>query len=667
MARLQHPQVVQIFRIGDHEGRTYLEMEFVEGGSLADRLDGTPLPAVAAARLIESLARAVHHAHLRGIIHRDLKPANILLTSENVPKLTDFGLAKSLEDDDGLTRTNSIIGSPSYMAPEQAVGTGYRVGPGTDVYALGAILYELLTGRPPFRAATIFQTLEQVKSADPAPPSRLQPALPVDIETIALKCLQKEPARRYANAEALADDLCRFARGEPILARPVGTVARVLKWAQRHPMTAGLAIASAVSTVLLIGVLAAANLAIRHKQEQILEALRRERLVRSELALTNERLAAQKRQTEEALQRKTVALEERNDDLLRKRQASYFQRVALADAEHRAGREDRARQLLDACPVDLRGWEWRVLKNSLTSQPSAFIGHTSEVWDAVLSPDGRTLASAGFDNTVRIWDVATRELKHTLLGHEARVYSVSFDRDGTRLVSASADRTSIIWDVPNGRLLHVLRGHSDNVRCASFSPDGHLIVTGSWDGTLRIWAAQTGRSLFVYPTGAGWITRVAFGPDGRWIAVGGASGHAEVWEYATGRRIQSFELHSGPVLSVSFSPDGLRVASTSNDAGFGVVKIWEVLSGREILHIEDPTGLHERVVFSPDGRRLATSGWTGLVKIWDASSGREVLSLRGHSDRVWGVAFSPDGETLVSASADRTILLWNARSSRKLP
>ena len=197
VARLQHPQVVQVFRIGDHNGRPYLEMEYIDGGSLADRLEGQPWPPVQAARLVESLALAVHHAHVRGIVHRDLKPANILLTAEGIPKVTDFGLAKSLGADIDLTRTDSIIGSPSYMAPEQAGGTVRRIGPATDVYSLGAILYELLTGRPPFRAATVLDTLEQVRSAAPPSLSRIQSGLPIDLETIVLKCLEKDPARRY--------------------------------------------------------------------------------------------------------------------------------------------------------------------------------------------------------------------------------------------------------------------------------------------------------------------------------------------------------------------------------------------------------------------------------------------------------------------------------------
>jgi WD40 repeat protein/tRNA A-37 threonylcarbamoyl transferase component Bud32 len=667
VARLQHPQVVQIFRIGDYQGRPYLEMEYVEGGSLADRLDGRPWNPTEAARLIESLALAVHHAHIREIVHRDLKPANILLTADGIPKVTDFGLAKSLGADIGLTRTDSIIGSPSYMAPEQARGTASQVGPATDVYSLGAILYELLTGRPPFRAATVLDTLEQVRSADPAPPSRIQPGLPIDLETIVLKCLEKEPTRRYPSAEALATEIGRFCAGEPIKARPVGFVGRGVKLARRRPLTAALTILSAASMVLLIIMLAKSNLAISRQQRATFEALTRERWLREELGRANERLAEQQRQTQAALENKTVALEATSEYLQRERQASYFQRIALADSERLAGRYDRVDQVLAGCPDDVRGWEWRYLKQSSRREPLAFIGHTGEVWDAAISPDGLRLASAGFDHMINLWDVATGKLERTLRGHKERAYSVGFDKDGTHLVSASADKTAIIWDVASGNALHVLRGHTDNVRCAAFSFDGHTVVTGSWDGDLRVWDAVAGDLYRKYQTGAGRITRVAFRPDSRYVAVGGTSGRTEVREVYSGRFAQGFESKLGAILSVAFSPDGWRIATTSNAAGIGIVKIWDVLRGHELLSFKVGSGLVERVAFSPDGRRLATSGWDGVVRIFDVATGHEVLALRGHSDRVWGVNFSPSGDALVSASADRKILLWNASDQDRSP
>jgi tetratricopeptide (TPR) repeat protein len=267
-ACLQHPNIVQIYEVGEADGRPYLALEFVEGGSLAAKLDGTPQPPRSAARFVETLAHAVNAAQCQGIIHRDLKPANVLLGSTTpglslpdeswllaaVPKISDFGLAKRLGDAAGPTHSGAVLGTPSYMAPEQAAGKGKETGPATDVYALGAILYELLTGRPPFKAATALDTAMQVITDDPVPPRRLQPKLPRDLETICLKCLQKDPRRRYPNADALAEDLRRFAADEPIHARPAGRVEVAVKWARRRPATAAL-IAVSLGAVIALFVL----------------------------------------------------------------------------------------------------------------------------------------------------------------------------------------------------------------------------------------------------------------------------------------------------------------------------------------------------------------------------------------------------------------------------
>jgi hypothetical protein len=233
VARLQSPNIVQVYEVGEHAGRHFIALEFVEGGTLAQRLHNQPLPPREAAELVQALARAVHYAHQRGVVHRDLKPANVLLTPEGTPKVTDFGLAKSLTEDAGGTQTGAILGTPSYMAPEQAAGLVHHVGPATDVYSLGAILYEALTGRPPHKAASVIDTLEQVRSQEPVPPARLQPKLPRSLETICLKCLEKEPAKRYASADALAEDLRRFLGDEPIRARPPGLVTRFRLWCRR--------------------------------------------------------------------------------------------------------------------------------------------------------------------------------------------------------------------------------------------------------------------------------------------------------------------------------------------------------------------------------------------------------------------------------------------------
>ncbi len=246
VARLEHPNIVQVHHFGEADGLPYVELEYLEGGSLDKALDGEPMEATATARLVETLARAVHFAHQAGVVHRDLKPANILLAADGTPKIGDFGLAKSLVSDSGLTRSGVVVGTPSYMAPEQAGSNGATIGPAVDIYALGAILYELLTGAPPFRGADIMQTLEQVRTAEPVPPSRLVPGVPRDLETIVLTCLHKEPSRRYPSAEALAEELGRFLEGRPILARPVGAAERAWRWCGRNPWLAAVGAAAAL-------------------------------------------------------------------------------------------------------------------------------------------------------------------------------------------------------------------------------------------------------------------------------------------------------------------------------------------------------------------------------------------------------------------------------------
>jgi hypothetical protein len=256
VARLQHPNIVQIHEVSEADGRPFFALEYVPGGSLAERLAGQLLPPRDTARLVAALAEAMHLAHSRNLVHRDLKPANVLLAGEITapvgqcqPKVTDFGLARQLDADSGQTFDGTVMGTPSYMAPEQAEGRTRSAGPAADVYALGAILYECLTGRPPFKGATLLETLEQVRSREPAAPSSLNKQTPRDLETICVKCLRKEPERRYSSAQELADDLERFVRGEPVAARPVGRLERVAKWMRRNPTVAGLSAVAALALV----------------------------------------------------------------------------------------------------------------------------------------------------------------------------------------------------------------------------------------------------------------------------------------------------------------------------------------------------------------------------------------------------------------------------------
>jgi WD40 repeat protein/serine/threonine protein kinase len=668
VARLQHANIIQIYDIGEADGRSFLALEFVEGVSLAQVLRGAPQPHLPAARLVETLAGAIHYAHQQGIVHRDLKPANILLqrsevrgqrsevgsqrldfsdlcplTSDLWPKITDFGLAKRLDHEAGAGQSSEIVGTPSYMAPEQAARPGRTVGPAADVYALGAILYELLTGRPPFRGPTPLDTVLQVLHEDPVRPSHFRRDLPRDLETICLKCLAKEPGRRYASAAALAEDLARFRKGQPIHARPVGPAEMVWKWARRRPLSAALAaglILAAVSAYLTITWL-----------------WREASLARDDIEIQREKAEAARGNEAEHRKQARIAL--------------YFSRVAQSQLQWRLNDFHGAEQSLVKCipaadEVDERGWEWRYLHglfhNDLFTLPHGHAGQGGSVsYDrqggriaTVVS--GPPLGETPLPSEVRLWDARSGGLTQTWSG-PSTLHRVTFHPDGKRLGLATTDGAVLLWDADTGAELLRRTLHQGTVWALAFSPDGRTAASAGADGALKIWDCTTGKVLHDISAHAQAIHSVAFHPQQPMLATGSSDTTVKLWDAATGKELQVLRGHKVGVVCVAFSPDGESLVSAS---GSGNLKTWDLQAGRTIQSLTGETGGVLHVAYSPDGRYLAKAGKDGSVRIWHLTTGVERMAFRGHTMPVECVHFSPDGQRVVSISpGDGVAKVWD--------
>jgi WD40 repeat protein len=668
-ARVQHPNIVQIYEIGSYQCRPFLALEWVEGGSLADRLDGQPWPPGEAASFLATLAHAIHMAHSEGVMHRDLKPANILLqtggggrktdqggpsrsgftadpASGLLPKITDFGLARPIEGGVSLTQSGLLVGTPGYMAPEQAGGSGRRalVGPAADIYALGVILYQLLTGQLPFQADSTLEVLRAVTSDEPVRPSRLQPRLPRDLEAITLHCLEKEPSRRYPSALALAEDLERFREGKQVAARPVGAGARLARACRRRPMVALLL---GLLTASLFGGLAGVTWMWRKAESNLREA-DRQRVEANQHRVAAE--AAQSRARDEASRAYSAEQEMRRQ--------WYAASSNLMQAAWDTGQVGRLRALLaetEAYPD--RGFEWYYWQRLCHLDQHTLIGHRSEVSSVSWSTDGARLATGSADGTAKVWDAAGGRVLLTLKGHTGPVRSVSWSADGARLATGSADGTAKVWDAAGGQVLLTLKGHTYQITSVSWSADGARLATGSADGTAKVWDAAGGRELLTLKRHTGPVRSVSWSADGVRLATGSADGTAKVWDAADGRELLTLNGHTNSVVSVSWSADGARLATGSSD---GTAKVWDAAGGRELFTLKGHPGMVRSVSWSPDGARLATGSSDGTAKVWDAAGGRELHTLRGHTHWLHSVSWSADGARLATGSVDGTAKVWDA-------
>ena len=506
VARLDHPGIVPIFETGELAGCPYLSLKLIEGGDLDRHLDRFRDNPVATARLMIEVARAVHYAHQRGILHRDLKPSNILLDERGRPHVADFGLARCLEDDSAVTQTGLIVGTPSYMAPEQVSGPRHQVTTAADVYGLGVVLYALLTGRPPFKGDSVYETLRQVREQEPIAPRTWSPGVDRDLEAICLKCLEKDPRGRYPSAEALAIELEHYLAGEPIAARPPGRVERAWRWYRRNRLIVHVVAGVAVLVLTFAGVAGLA--AIGYSRSALREAGLRE--------LADARA--------EEIRNKLVRIAvDSGARLLDQGDTTgalpWFAEALVHDRENaEAGATHRIR-----------------FGMSIAQSPSltGILSDGRPITWATFDPAGRRVAVSMADGTTRIWDVSTGvAIPPELSRHDGPVNRAEFDGDGRRLVTASEDGTVRIWPLDGSRpaTAAVLRmEHGSPVRFARFSPDGRLVISGGADGSIRTWDAAGGKLVGSSQASNSPLIALAPSPDGQRIATASSDGTVRFW------------------------------------------------------------------------------------------------------------------------------------------
>jgi eukaryotic-like serine/threonine-protein kinase len=643
-AGLDHPNIVPVYETGSIGSVTYIAAAYCPGSTLADWLarQSLPVPVRDAAALTATLARAVEHAHERGVLHRDLKPSNILLKHSEAgdlrddaneplglyePRITDFSLAKIAGGLGPETKSGVPFGSPPYMAPEQAEGKLKAIGSQTDVYGLGCILYELLTGKAPFRGDGQLDILRQVIADAPIPPRRARKDTPIELEAIVLKCLEKNPARRYPSAREMADDVDRFLAGQPTRARPPGRWEQLAQRTKKH--------SAALSALALVTGCAITLLLDGRWYEARLQ--------------TDRRLTLRKNE------------ETRVREVARGRRLQYVRDIRQADQLLRSFQAALAMSVLNrqrpqAGEDDLREFTWYHLMRRCDTASRTLRGHQSDVYSVEFSPRGDLLASAGKDGAVVIWDTSNWHIVRKIVASYTEVNAAAFSPDGQNLATVDDHGELRLWEIATGEMIFERPAHKGEATVARFTPSGKTIVTAGTTDGIKLWDRETGDEVDRL-SGQG----AMLSPDGAILAMSAKDGEIELWDLSTRTLIKSLPV-AEELQGAAFSHDGKKLA-TAHAKG-RLVQFWDIDDGRLLHEFRGHADAVSDVVFSPDDQSIISASRDATIRFWSVSDRMQNGHHLGHAGRIWNLALSPDGRQMASAGSDGTVKLWDAALSR---